>query len=197
MREFEPPPPPPGAPRRSRIPCLVFALFLLLLVGGALAFVWHVVKDMPGFDGDAESGGTDRWSRGVQEIAGEPIARVGEFLDAVGASRDEDAWNLTSADFRGQTSRAAFGELAARVRREAGACSYRTVRSASHRTNGAEPDQSLLVYKATFEKGEGSITFDLDKPGAEWLVRSWTTYLRDSDLVLTGGAPRPVVRKGR
>lgn len=197
MREFEPPPPPPGAPRRSRAPCLVFAVALLVLVVGPLALVWYFVGDVFDFDDFAETGDGDRFAAGVQEIAGAPIARVGEFLEAVGASRDDDAWNMTAPDFRGATSRAEFGELAARVRREAGACTFRKVRSASHRTSDTEPERSRLVYEATFEKGEGSLRFDLDKPGAEWLVRSWTTSVPDADLTLTGGAPRPEERRSR
>jgi hypothetical protein len=170
--------PPPAAPRGSGVLkwVLIAAGALLLACGCGTMLVLRFARDW--FEvalappGEREA----RLSRKLESIVGDQVACADRFVAAVDAGRDDDAWAMTTDGFRTATSREKFGELTATVRSVLGRCTARQVQNVQTRSSlGAGPSTTSLVFAATFEKGAGTIKFDLVSGDGGWSVSGWRT----------------------
>lgn len=173
----EPPPVPSVPPRRGRL------RFWLLLGAGALLAVciggailvrdqvreWAEIANAP----EAERGAL--LSKKLEELTADRMPAVNRYLAAVDESRDDDAWSMVTDGFRATTTREQFGELTALVRSVVGRCNSKELRTFNTKNVVGSSTVTSLVFAAKFEKGEGTISIDVESSGGEWKVRGWHT----------------------
>jgi hypothetical protein len=86
------------------------------------------------------------------------------------------------------TQRAKFDELTALVRTVVGRCKSKQLRSVNERVALGGSSTSNLVFAATFEKGEGTITMDVVSEAGSWKILSWRTNSPLFDEAMKHGA---------
>lgn len=173
----EPPPVPPAPPksRRLRSWLLIGAGALLAVcIGGAILVrdqvrEWAAIANAP----EAERGAL--LSKKLEELTADRLPVVNRFLAAVDDGRDDDAWGLVTDGFRSTTTREKFGELTALVRSVVGRCTSRELRTFNTRNVVGSSTVTTMAFAAKFEKGEGTISIDVESSGADWKVRGWNT----------------------
>lgn len=177
-------PPPPGAASPPPVPSssgrgplfwiLVScgALFVLCCAGGLV--VWLVVRDK--FEEFANLPPEER-ERRMNELAAsmgaDELRAADEFVRAVDEERDDDAWEMTTPAFRISMPRDKFGEMTELVGNVVGRCNSKLVRTFNSRSKIGGGSSCSLVFAAKFEKGDGTISFDLVEVNGAWKVQAW------------------------
>ena len=185
------PPPPPGAPSPPPLPkagkgplfwilVVLGGLFALCCAGG-LVFFFAAREKFEEFAALSESERNARVSA-ILETASEAEVRVAtEFIKAVDEERDDDAWEMTAPAFRVVTTREKFGEMTELIGEVVGRCLSKDLRNFNSKHPLGGGSTTSLDFNAQFEKGAGTIHFDLVQIDGTWKVASWRT---DSPLFL-------------
>lgn len=171
------PPPTPAARRRRslRFWAVVGAGALVAVCIGGAALLRDQVRDWAAIANAPEAERGALLSKKLEELTADRLPVVDRFLAAVDEGRDDDAWSMVSDGFRATTTREKFGELAALVRSVVGRCASKELRTFNTRNVVGGPTVTTLVFAAKFEKGEGTISMDVESSGAGWKVRGWNT----------------------
>jgi uncharacterized protein DUF4019 len=185
-------PPPPGADGPPPVPAksgrgplfwiLVAAggLFALCCAGGVVVFL--VVREKAAeFAALPESERNARMSALLEAASEEELRAATEFTRAVDEERDDDAWAMTAPAFRLVTPREKFAELTDLVGQVVGRCLSKQLRNANVKHQFGSGSTASLDFAAKFEKGDGTIHFDLAQIDGTWKVASWRV---DSPLFL-------------
>jgi Protein of unknown function (DUF4019) len=178
MTETPEPPPVPSAPAKRR----GLRFWLLIGVGALLAVCiggailvrdqvreWAAIANAP----EAERGAL--LSKKLEGLTADRLPVINGFLAAVDEGRDDDAWAMVTDSFRATTTREEFGELTALVRSVVGRCTSKELRTFNTRNVVGSSTVTTLVFAAKFEKGDGTISMDVESSGGEWKVRGWNT----------------------
>jgi hypothetical protein len=177
-----PPNVPPNVPTDSErkrrgwgfwIAMIAGALGVLCCGGGLL--VRHFARDWIAIMTAPEKDRPSLLDRKLREFAAEQMSAADAFLAAVDAGNDDAAWDATSAVFRATTTRERFGESAQLVRDVMGPVQSKILRSIQTNKRNDEPAVTHLAFGATFAKGEGTISLDLEYVDKKYEVRSWRT----------------------
>ena len=185
-------PPPPGADGPPPVPAkkghgplfwiavVLGGLFAVCCAGGLVVF-FVARKSFNEFAALPESERNARMSALLESGSEEQVRAATEFIQAVDEERDDDAWEMTTPAFRVSTPREKFGEMTELVGRVLGKCLSKELRNVNVKHAFGGSSTASLVFAATFEKGEGTIHFDLAETGGTWKVASWRT---ESPLLL-------------
>ncbi len=108
----------------------------------------------------------EEMSKVVASMTKEEDAYTERFFRHLDAQEMDAAWEMTSADFRGVTSREQFDKLGQAIRRVMGAYRGKTVQSFNSKSGfGTGLGVVDLVYAGQFENGPATITVRLEKAG--------------------------------
>lgn len=167
----------PSAPRRRGL-WFWFAVvggLGLLCCGGIGAAVWSGAREWIDIAAAPESERADLLSKKLEQFAGDRVRVADEFLAAVDADRGDDAWAMTSQTFQSAVVREKFDELRHSVTTVMGPLVSRRVTNVNTRKTIGSGDSTTLVLQGTFEKGQGTITLELEGSEPDWKIRSWNT----------------------
>jgi len=163
---------------------------LLLLCGGGVLLLWHFGRDWIDIAQALEGERQELLSKKLGAIAGGQVPAVDAFVAAVDEKRDDDAWAMTAARFREATQREKFDGLTSLVRTVMGRCTSKKLRNLNTRQALGGGTTSNLVFAATFEKGDGTITVDLEQEAGVWKVLGWRTNSPLFDEAMKRGAAK-------
>jgi hypothetical protein len=186
--DLPPPPdsPPPPVPVQSGhgplfwILVVLGGLFVLCCAGGLVVF-FVAREKVEEFAALPESERNARVSALLESASAEEVRAASEFTKAVDEERDDDAWEMTAPAFRVATPRDKFGELTELVGQVVGRCLEKELRNVNTKHALGGGATASLDFAAKFEKGDGTIHFDLAEIDGTWKVASWRV---DSPLFL-------------
>jgi hypothetical protein len=170
-----PPPPVPGKPGHGPLFWILVALgglFVTCCAGGLVVF-FVAREKVQEFAALPESERNARVSTILAGAADEQVRAATEFIKAVDEERDDDAWEMTAPAFRVATPRDKFGELTELVSQVVGRCLEKELRNVNTKVPLSGGSSTSLVFGAKFEKGNGTILFDLAEIDGKWKVASW------------------------
>jgi hypothetical protein len=187
--ETPPPvPPAPGRRRTWRFWLLVAGSTMVVLCGAGALLIADAAKEWIDIARAPESERAALLSKKLGEMAADQMAAADRYLEAIDEERDDDAWTMTSDAFQRAGTRENFGETAALVRSVVGRCKSRELRSFNTNAMLGGATVATLVFAAHFEKGDGTITMELETSGGGWTVRTWRTNSPLFDEAMKRGA---------
>jgi hypothetical protein len=147
-------------------------LFVLCCAGGLVVF-FVAREKVEEFAALPESERNARVSALLESASAEEVRAATEFTKAVDEERDDDAWEMTAPAFRVATPRDKFGELTELVGQVVGRCLEKELRSVNTKHALGGGATASLEFAAKFEKGNGTIHFDLAEIDGTWKIASW------------------------
>jgi hypothetical protein len=185
-------PPPPGAAFPPPVPVksghgplfwilIAFGGLFVLCCAVGLVFFLVAREKFEEFAALPESERNARVSQLLESAAEEEVRAASEFIRAVDEERDDEAWEMTAPAFRLVMPRDKFSELTELVGQVLGRCVEKHLRTANTKNLIGSGSTASLDFDAKFEKGDGTIHFDLVEIGGAWKVASWRT---DSPLFM-------------
>jgi hypothetical protein len=147
-------------------------LFVLCCAGGLVVF-FVAREKFEEFAALPESERNTRVSALLESASAEEVRAATEFTKAVDEERDDDAWEMTAPAFRVATPRDKFGELTELVGQVVGRCLEKELRNVNTKHALGGGATASLDFAAKFEKGDGTIHFDLAEIDGTWKVASW------------------------
>lgn len=185
-------PPPPGAASPPPLPkasgkgplfwiLVVLGSLLVVCCAGGLVFFFVAREKFEEFVALSPSERDARVSALLETASEAQVRAATAFIQAVDEERDDDAWEMTAPAFRVVTTREKFGELTELVGQVVGRCLSKELRNVNVKHPIGGGSTASLDFNAKFEKGAGTIHFDLLEIDGTWKVTSWRT---DSPLFL-------------
>ena len=161
---------------------------MVVLCGAGALLIADAAKEWIDIARAPESERAALLSKKLGEMAADQMAATDRYLAAIDEERDDDAWEMASAAFHGSTTREKFGETAAIVRSVVGRCRSHELRSFNSNVALGGATTCMLQFAARFEKGDGTITMELESAGGAWKVRTWRTNSPLFDEAMKRGA---------
>jgi len=185
------PPPVPAPPRKRRtwrFWLIVAGSTMVVLCGAGALLIANAAKEWIDIARAPESERAALVSKTLGEMAKGQVEASDRYLAAIDDERDDDAWAMGSAAFQGSTTREKFGETAALVRSVVGRCRSHEMRSFNTNVALGGATSCTLQFAAHFDKGDGTITMELESVGGDWKVRTWRTNSPLFDEAMKRGA---------